>query len=826
MSVPDRLQKLLQQNNVTGIDFVYVREDQQTLDVFFFRHDDPPQAKDILGLVDPEQIRIYSPTGGEGLPEIPVVSATWVIIDNRNVLRLTTAMPGDFALYRLKIGHPKLDRYFNDVTFSFKANCPSNLDCEPDEPDCPPEELVDFPVDYQARDFHSFRRALLDFASQRYPDWQDRLEADVGMMLVELMSALGDELAYAQDRISREAYLETATQRRSLRRHARLVDYEIHDGLGAATWLDVTVTPGQAGLLPAGADVWAMSDAGQKISYEIGRGLADVAAGLTFTVADTRNDLLPHVWDEDDTCLSVGATELFLKGKQKTNLKFDDPPEDPDGKWVLLKTEPVDPADPARRWLVRLIEIEEARDLVFDEDITRIRWEQAQALPFELNLTELTVRGNLVPVTAGETALNRFVIGVDPDTLNIPDLEKIGLTRAVEREGSHQAVTYLSSLRDPEGKQLVWLGETPQTARPEVRLAEVEFDGVNWVEQEPAWEWRRSLLGVSSSLPSNEHFTLEDGTWDRVVGYWRSGQEIAHVDYASGEGVTIRFGDGEFGLTPAQGTIFQATYRLGNGQAGNVPADTITNFEDHAEAADTNSDLDLTFIEAVTNPLAANGGQSQETPTEVRQLAPEAFRQLTYRAVRPEDYAEAAERLPWVQRAGAKFRWTGSWLTLFATPDPMGAVTIAEEQRTELTEQLDRFRQAGREAYVADPRYADLDLRIRICVEPYAYASEVKEAVQAVLLGTKGVKTQPGFFSADNFTFGTSLSRSVLEGVIQAVPGVRAVEFIAIRRRGRFDWRNFSELTFEVGLDEVIRVEHDPLHPARGSVRLIMKGGA
>ena len=99
---------------------------------------------------------------------------------------------------------------------------------------------VDFPVDYQARDFWSMRTALLDFASQRYPRWADRLEADAAVMLVEVMSALGDDLAYHQDRVAREAHLETATQRRSLRRHARLVDYRIHDGLGAATWINVT----------------------------------------------------------------------------------------------------------------------------------------------------------------------------------------------------------------------------------------------------------------------------------------------------------------------------------------------------------------------------------------------------------------------------------------------------------------------------------------------------------------------------------------------------------------------------------------------------------
>ena len=66
----------------------------------------------------------------------------------------------------------------------------------------------------------------------------------------------------------------------------------------------------------------------------------------------------------------------------------------------------------------------------------------------------------------------------------------------------------------------------------------------------------------------------------------------------------------------------------------------------------------------------------------------------------------------------------------------------------------------------------------------------------------------------------------MLEGVVQAVPGVRAVEAISIKRRGWFDWRNLSEFTFEVGMDEVIRVENDPLYPARGSVRLIMEGGA
>ena len=102
----------------------------------------------------------------------------------------------------------------------------------------------------------------------------------------------------------------------------------------------------------------------------------------------------------------------------------------------------------------------------------------------------------------------------------------------------------------------------------------------------------------------------------------------------------------------------------------------------------------------------------------------------------------------------------------------------------------------------------------------------MKEALLAVLLGEQGARPVTGFFSPDNFTFGTPLRRAALEAVIQATAGVRAVEAIQIRRLGHFDWRPFSELSFPVAPDEVIRLENDPRHPARGSLRLTMKGGA
>lgn len=816
MSAPDRLQALRAQDVVTGIDFVYVYDDQVTLDVFFLR---PPDT-----LVDPlagdpaftaDAVRIYSPTGGEGLPEIPVAGLAWGTVDGRAVLRLTAAMAGDFTRYRLHLDDARIDRYFNDVAFTFKANCPNDLDCEPPPLYCPPEEAVDFPVDYRARDFWSYRRALLEYAGQRYPGWQDRLEADAGMMLVEVMSALGDELAYYQDRIHREGYLETAAERGSLRRHARLVDYHLHDGLGASGWLEVTVAPGQSGAIPAGADVWALSESGRQIPYEVGRHLRDILAGTGFAVDSARNSLPPHIWDEDDTCLPVGSRELYIEGHHAALLTFDFPPEDPAGKWLLLRTDPTDRAVPARRWLVRLVHVEETRDEVLGQDITRLVWDPAQATPFELDLEALTVRANLVPAVAGITLQGYFAAGVDPATLGLPTAEEARLARAVERDGANDTIAYLYTLPDDAGLELVWEGADPTAARPAVHLEEVTFDGVSWqVEGEP-WAWRRSLLGVNSSQPYDRHYTLDDGTWQRVVGFQRIGDEFVHQDYAWDRGKTIRFGDGEFGTIPAASTLFRATYRLGNGSAANVPPATITHF-----------DPALAFVEAVSNPLQMRNGIEPEGAATVRQLAPEAFRALTYRAVRPEDYAEAAERLPWVTRAGATTRWTGSWLTVFTTPDPRDAVTLSGAQRTELEEQLDRFHQAGRDVAVADPRYANLDLEITICVAPTSYPGDVKEAVLAALLGPAGGPIRTGFFDPDNFTFGTPLYRSSLEAAVQAVPGVRAVEGMRIRRRGWFDWRPFTELVFRVAPDEVIRLENDPLHPARGTLRLVLEGGA
>jgi hypothetical protein len=819
----DRRRELQLNHTVVGIDYLFVDNTNQTdLYVHFVFPPSPAQQAQLTK----ERVSITA-TAGDA-PPVAVRQVDFPTVDGELVMRIRTAVPGTFTQYTLVLANPPvgpqvLDPYLARLEFSFKAGCYSDIDCQHGPHVCPPEAPVDFPVDYQARDFWSLRTALLDFASQRYPRWADRLEADAAVMLAEVMSALGDELAYYQDRIAREAYLETATQRRSLRRLARLVDYRIHDGLGASTWIDVTARA--AGVLDAGTSLHALRD-GVRVDYSVGHDLDEMLSTppRSFAIDPARNDagLVPYQWDVHDVCVPRGATELYLTGDVTAALKpFDDlPPDRLPGRWMLLRTDPIDPGLPARRHLVRVIAADKVHDPLANADTTRIAWEPEQALPFELDLAALHVRGNLIPAVAGLLVRQDFVIGPGDDVAPPPGQDP---PWAVERLGPNGCVTFLFSLPGTDSDGLVRRARPgapgdPRQAEVELRLVERVSDGAGGFDDGTRWQWRHSLLDSPASTALDPDFSLDDGTWRRVVGYRREAGEFVHVDYAANDGATVRFGDGVFGLVPARGTRFRATYLAGNGRRANLPAGAVTRFDQPTPLADV---AVKALVSAVENPLAIDDGVDPETPAEIRQLAPDAFRAVIYRAVRSEDYAEAVERLPWVQRAGCSFRWTGSWLTAFATPDPRSSVQLSTAERAEVEQQLDRFRQAGRETHALPPRYADLDLQIKFCVAPGAYASEVKVRLAAVLTGSPAA-----FFAADNFTFGTPLERSRLEAAIQSVAGVRAVEDIQFRRRGFFDWVPLPVAAFLPGQNEVIRVENDELHPDRGSVQLLPEGGA
>ena len=164
-----------------------------------------------------------------------------------HVLAVRVDRYGDFSPYHLRLVRsaidptppPGFDPRLAEIAFSFKVECPSDFDCKPVAvcPAAPPAAPV---IDYLAKDYASFRRLILDRLTQLVPDWQERNAADLGVTLVEVLAYVGDHLSYRQDAVATEAYLETARLRMSLRRHALLVDYRMHDGCNARVWLHVT----------------------------------------------------------------------------------------------------------------------------------------------------------------------------------------------------------------------------------------------------------------------------------------------------------------------------------------------------------------------------------------------------------------------------------------------------------------------------------------------------------------------------------------------------------------------------------------------------------
>jgi hypothetical protein len=835
---------------LTGIDFVQVDDTGSPAKLLVFFVVDPGQtvpgpgpapmvATGALPLAFAGAVTATAEGGGESaavrLPQFKQWRQVTLGGVNRTALYLEFAQPTDFAHYRLHIDHPAIDPFFNDVLFSFKQGCDTGFDCATTCA-CPAMDARDVEIDYLARDFDSFSIALSDFAARYYPEWGERITADQGVMLQEIMAALGDEFSYIQDRYAREMYIDTATQRRSLMRLSGLVDYVPDPGCNASTLLSldlvdqaigsVAVTFNFADRLP----FWAVPEGRAPIPFELGDGLAD--AGNLFAHASW-NQLALHMADAGSPCLDVGATECLIKptsGNARLPLASQIPAGNPPGAqaWVgrkmILWSQPTDPAVPVRAWPVTIEQVDQTRTDPLQPfspgqplRLTRLRWRAEEALPFALRIDETVLLGNVAPATSGRTVRERFRIGPS-EAVKSPAFS--AFPPAVERQGPtfggccERTITMLHGLAASESEGVNHTGPHGFAVH---RLADVtlrELDPAGNPANDVTWLWHSSLM---EAAPDELIFTLDPGMVRPVVHFQRGGEIFEHSDYASDAGWTLRFGGGDFARTPDDGSAFEVAYRTLLGRRSNLAPLTIKAIDPPDGAPRM---AQLVPVLQVRNPLAASGGVDAETPESLRETAPEAWSALPLNAVRDEHYRQIVEReLSWVQRAGAVRRWTGTWLTTFVTADPYDAFAYTSAQRSELESLVDTIRMAGHEATVRDPVYISLDLEISVCLAPGHFAGDVREAVIAALTG-RGQGGVPALFDPDNFTFGQPLFRSSVEAAVQAVPGVLGVPGICIRKRGVSAWAPFDEPELRVAANAILRIDNDPLHPERGSVRV------
>ena len=248
-------------NTPNGIDYLEVADTGTVIPASPPYHVSLPQQtlllhclKPLTSALTPDNVMI---TGGESITDITVTSVTLAAAQSQNVLVVQTNKPGDFSTYLLRLVSsksqaaessfdvtqvlPGFDPQLAEVQFSFKVECGPDFDCAPQTPVCSRESPTPPSINYLAKDYGSFRTLILDRLNQLLPAWGGTSEADLGVALAELIAYRCDHLSYQQDAIATEAYIETARSRVSLRRHARLVDYLVHDGCNARTWIRLTV---------------------------------------------------------------------------------------------------------------------------------------------------------------------------------------------------------------------------------------------------------------------------------------------------------------------------------------------------------------------------------------------------------------------------------------------------------------------------------------------------------------------------------------------------------------------------------------------------------
>jgi hypothetical protein len=98
-------------------------------------------------------------------------------------------------------------------------------------------------IDYTAKDFAGFQNALLSYAQVAMPQWTAQTTGDFGMLLVDMVSYVGDILSYYEDRAANESFLATATLRESVLQLAALLGYTPAPALAATTTVTITSDP-------------------------------------------------------------------------------------------------------------------------------------------------------------------------------------------------------------------------------------------------------------------------------------------------------------------------------------------------------------------------------------------------------------------------------------------------------------------------------------------------------------------------------------------------------------------------------------------------------
>jgi predicted phage baseplate assembly protein len=276
------------------------------------------------------------------------------------------------------------------------------------------------------------------------------------------------------------------------------------------------------------------------------------------------------------------------------------------------------------------------------------------------------------------------------------------------------------------------------------------------------------LTFTQAATPTGRQSTLQvqanQVSWSEVPSlYGQPGNAAVFATLNQPGGNTdVLFGDGAEGATLPTGTNnIQANYRVGGGAAGNVAAGAITTLLDRPVG-----------VNGVSNPLGATGGQDAQNVAGIRASAPQTVLTLG-RAVSISDYQNFAASFAGIAKAAAIWIPSGPGRGVFITVAGVNGVAMppGTPTLTNLVAALQGYGNPLMPIHVASFVETLFGLSANLTYDPAYQIPLVQAQVQQCLA------TSFGFASRK---FGQGVSADQITAVIQAVPGVIAVNVAGV----------------------------------------------
>jgi len=253
------------------------------------------------------------------------------------------------------------------------------------------------------------------------------------------------------------------------------------------------------------------------------------------------------------------------------------------------------------------------------------------------------------------------------------------------------------------------------------------------------------------------------------------GARVFVVRHGSDDSTAVIFGDGKQGARLPTGTEHvTATYRIGSGPNGNVPAGALTQLQNFPAG-----------VQKATNPLPASGGVAAEETERAREMAPLSVRGLG-RIVSLSDYEDFARTFSGIGRVLVASFGSGKRRVLHLTVADADGNPIGDDaEQREPGTLLDKLEMAI-DAHRATPVphvvvqsyeriFFGVTARLVILPDHVRRVKAIEHDAAAALVAA---------FSFARRTFGQAVAESEVVAVLSGVDGVCAVKVVALRLHG------------------------------------------